>query len=61
MGIADAIKNYFFPKEETHPGKDLGRNDSCWCGSGMKYKKCHLDHDEKKFGKVGSQNCAGGS
>ena len=23
-----------------------GRNDSCWCGSGKKYKKCHLDADE---------------
>lgn len=21
--------------------KKLGRNDSCWCGSGKKYKKCH--------------------
>ncbi len=20
----------------------LGRNDPCWCGSGQKYKKCHL-------------------
>ena len=19
----------------------LGRNDPCWCGSGLKYKKCH--------------------
>ena len=19
----------------------IGRNDPCWCGSGMKYKKCH--------------------
>jgi len=25
----------------------LGRNDPCWCGSGKKYKKCHLDSDEK--------------
>lgn len=24
-----------------------GRNDSCWCGSGKKYKKCHIDFDEK--------------
>lgn len=24
------------------PGK-LGRNDPCWCGSGKKYKKCHID------------------
>ncbi len=22
-----------------------GRNDPCWCGSGKKYKKCHLDAD----------------
>jgi hypothetical protein len=25
----------------------LGRNDLCWCGSGKKYKKCHLESDEK--------------
>jgi methionyl aminopeptidase len=23
-----------------------GRNDLCWCGSGQKYKKCHLASDE---------------
>lgn len=22
------------------------RNDLCWCGSGMKYKKCHMDQDQ---------------
>ncbi|MGV8982192.1 methionyl aminopeptidase [Clostridium sp.] len=25
----------------------LSRNDKCWCGSGLKYKKCHLNFDEK--------------
>lgn len=25
----------------------ISRNDPCWCGSGKKYKKCHLDFDEK--------------
>lgn len=25
----------------------LGRNDICWCGSGRKYKSCHLNFDEK--------------
>lgn len=25
----------------------LGRNDSCWCGSGLKYKKCHEQIEEK--------------
>ena len=24
-----------------------GRNDPCWCGSGKKYKKCHIDFDER--------------
>lgn len=23
----------------------LGRNDKCWCGSGKKYKKCHLGRE----------------
>ncbi len=26
----------------------VGRNDPCWCGSGKKYKNCHLDLDRKK-------------
>ena len=25
----------------------LNRNDQCWCNSGKKYKKCHLEFDEK--------------
>ncbi|KXK12232.1 MAG: Protein translocase subunit SecA [Microgenomates bacterium OLB23] len=25
--------------------KKLGRNDPCWCGSGKKYKKCHMNED----------------
>lgn len=25
----------------------LGRNDACWCGSGKKYKNCHMETDEK--------------
>ena len=34
----------------------LSRNDICWCGSGKKYKKCHMEQDifisniEKKVG-----------
>jgi len=26
-------------------GPKVGRNDPCWCGSGKKYKKCHLGKD----------------
>lgn len=25
----------------------MNRNDACWCGSGRKYKKCHLAFDER--------------
>lgn len=43
----------------TNPPKDmpkLGRNDLCWCGSGKKYKKCHLESDLRKKRLRGS-NC----
>jgi methionyl aminopeptidase len=26
---------------------NISRNDKCWCGSGLKYKKCHLEFDQK--------------
>ncbi|NJP05828.1 MAG: SEC-C domain-containing protein [Chloroflexaceae bacterium] len=26
----------------------LGRNDPCWCGSGRKYKECHLPIEEQQ-------------
>ena len=30
------------PGPATRPqGAKIGRNDACWCGSGLKYKKCH--------------------
>ena len=28
--------------------KKIGRNDPCWCGSGKKYKQCHMAFDNKK-------------
>jgi len=33
------IETYIAPKRP-------GRNEPCWCGSGKKYKKCHLKEDE---------------
>jgi HEAT repeat protein len=29
----------------TGKPRKIGRNERCWCGSGKKYKKCHLDLD----------------
>ncbi len=30
----------------AEPRSGLGRNEPCWCGSGRKYKKCHLGHEQ---------------
>jgi hypothetical protein len=37
---------HFKPVE--HP--ELGRNDRCWCGSGRKYKVCHLGKSDTPLG-----------
>jgi len=29
--------------------KKIGRNDACWCGSGLKYKQCHMEFDKRIF------------
>ena len=34
------------PQPARSSGKTIGRNDPCWCGSGKKYKNCHLRSDE---------------
>ncbi|HVG07276.1 MAG TPA: SEC-C domain-containing protein [Thermoanaerobaculia bacterium] len=37
-----------FSRPEPPKEVALGRNDLCWCGSGRKYKRCHLPKDEAK-------------
>ena len=34
------------PRPRTTGPRKLGRNAPCWCGSGKKYKKCHLPLEE---------------
>jgi hypothetical protein len=31
---------------QAEPRRNLGRNQPCWCGSGRKYKKCHLGREQ---------------
>ena len=47
MGFMDALKRIALGAGEA-PVPVLGRNDQCWCGSGEKYKRCHLSQDERK-------------
>ena len=34
------------PREPLRAAERPGRNEACWCGSGKKYKRCHLLEDE---------------
>ena len=47
--ILDRLREFATGEEENVPAvnrkRKSGRNDPCWCGSGKKYKKCHLDED----------------
>ncbi len=47
MGLLDSLK-VLLAGRPVEPIPDLGRNDPCWCGSGEKYKNCHMESDEKK-------------
>lgn len=42
------LERLFKSGEDEKKKEGLGRNDLCWCGSGKKYKRCHLDGDEEK-------------
>ncbi len=59
MGLLKALKNLFMAPEEDPARPETGRNDPCWCGSGVKYKKCHLAEDEKKLSKKYEASCSG--
>ncbi len=57
MGFLEKLANYFTGQGEEDIPK-LGRNDPCWCGSGKKYKRCHLEEDEKKRSRQRAATCS---
>jgi len=52
MKFLKGIMNMFSSEDEQTGERNPGRNELCWCGSGKKYKKCHLIEDEKKARKA---------
>lgn len=38
------------PQTVRNTGPQLSRNDPCWCGSGKKYKQCHMKSDRANGG-----------
>ena len=43
------LERLFNNKQDGVKKAELGRNEACWCGSGKKYKRCHLEKDENKM------------
>lgn len=35
------------------------RNELCWCDSGKKYKKCHLEEDQRQLARIREKELAG--
>jgi hypothetical protein len=50
LGLRRTLNRSAQRSEEPKPlaKRKLGRNDPCWCGSGKKYKYCHLRKDQEK-------------
>ena len=42
--VIETIKK-LFGSGPKRPTELLSRNDYCWCGSGEKYKRCHMEKD----------------
>lgn len=61
MGLLDIlVKLGAAPQEDAGLPPLVGRNEPCWCGSGKKYKKCHLQQDDLKRTKAKAAACCSG-
>ena len=56
MGLFDKIFRRDVPPKHAI---ELTRNDTCWCGSGLKYKKCHYQNDQQHFSRVRNEMSKG--
>jgi preprotein translocase subunit SecA len=41
FGEGEPVAPAVVEQRHVNEAEQLGRNDPCWCGSGMKFKKCH--------------------
>jgi len=58
MNLRNSLKRLVLgPERRAVPV--LGRNDRCWCGSGRKYKACHLATDDHK--RTAERTASGGA
>jgi hypothetical protein len=48
LGDLSGLWEEVWEKEARRRLREIGRNDPCWCGSGKKYKHCHLREDQQQ-------------
>ncbi|MFW5876997.1 MAG: SEC-C metal-binding domain-containing protein [Myxococcota bacterium] len=46
-GVTTGEGGQAVPQTVKRDKPKIGRNDPCWCGSGKKYKQCHLREDQQ--------------
>jgi hypothetical protein len=48
LGDLSGLWGEVWEKEARRRLREIGRNEPCWCGSGKKYKYCHLREDQQR-------------
>jgi len=51
VSLMQWLKNLFTPRPTAAGAQEKkipGRNEPCWCGSGKKYKQCHIRKDAEE-------------
>jgi preprotein translocase subunit SecA len=51
-GPASSVEASRAPDPIRRDKPKVGRNDPCWCGSGKKYKNCHMREDQAGGGAI---------
>ncbi len=57
MRFFNKVSRLFQDNASSAPPVKPGRNEQCWCGSGAKYKKCHLEDDQRNESKYCAPSC----
>lgn len=52
------LRKLFGANAAPPAGELPGRNEACWCGSGVKYKRCHQESDLSRARASTRTSCA---
>ncbi len=58
MGLLSRFAEWFVGKAPVPVPVGIGRNEPCYCGSGLKYKRCCLGADQERLSKQAACACS---